>query len=142
MEPTFETRAANPQHRTRVLCVDDSSDIIEMLVWLLRGQPDMESAGTLNSAAGIVDEVVRVHAEVVVLDLTMPGPAPIGAITELAKHAPWCRVIAYSGYDDPETRAQAMGAGAWDLVSKHGEPGDIIRAVRRFSSEQSGQKGN
>lgn len=121
--------------RTRVLCVDDSPDMAEMLVRLMRAQPDLEDAGALDSAEGIVDEVVRRRADVVVLDLTMPGPPPLGAIRAIADHVPSCRVIAYSGYDDPGTREAARRAGAWELVSKHGEPGDIIAAIRRAGIE-------
>jgi len=66
----------------------------------------------------------------VVLDLTMPGPDPVEAIRVLAERAPSCRVIAFSGYDDPETKDEVCRAGAWGLVSKHGEPRDLLRAIR------------
>ncbi|MEX2219648.1 MAG: response regulator transcription factor [Phycisphaerales bacterium] len=115
----------------RILCVDDSADIAELLSRLIRREPDLEDAGALQSADGLVDEVVRRRADVVVLDLSMPGPEPLEAIRALTVSAPLCRVIAYSGHDDPETKEAVRGAGASELVSKNGEPGDIIRAIRR-----------
>lgn len=120
----------------RVLCVDDSADICEMVGRLMRGLVDLESVGRLENTVGIVDEVVRLRAGVVILDLTIPppGPTPLEAIRLLSVHVPLCRVIAYSGYDDADTRAKAMHAGAWDLVSKHGEPADIIAAIRRVAA--------
>src|SRR5688572_8706926 len=95
-----------PRHRARVLLVDDSRDMVDMMSRLIGSQPDMESVGALGSAEGIVDEVIRRGAEIVVLDLTMPGPPALGAIGALAASAPSCRVIAFSGYDDPETRGE------------------------------------
>ncbi len=124
--------------RTRVLCVDDSGDITDMLAQLVDGTPDMVCVGTLDSAKRIAEEVILHQADVVVLDLTMPGPAPLEAIGLLAERAPRCRVIAYSGYDDLETKETARAAGAWELVSKRGEPTDIILAIRRVASQQRG----
>lgn len=117
--------------RVRVLCVDDSPDIARMLARIIGGEPDLEDAGVLHSAQGIVDKVLRRRVDVVVLDLTMPGPDPIAAIRALAERVPACRVIAFSGYDDDQTRDEVRRAGAWGLVSKSGEPGDIVTAIRR-----------
>ena len=125
---------ANPdsraEQRTRVLCVDDSADIAKMLALLVRREPDMESVGTLGSAEGIVDEVIRLGVEVVVLDLTMPGPSPLQSIRELAMRVPSCRVIAFSGHDDLDTTDEVRRAGAWGLVSKAAETADILAAIR------------
>jgi len=135
MEPTPFNPDSLADHRTRILCVDDSADVADMLARLVRSEPDLESVGTLGSAEGLVDEVIRLRAEVVVLDLTMPGPSPLAAIHDLAVRAPSCRVIAFSGYDDPGTKDEVRRAGAWGLVSKHGKPADIIRGIRLAGAE-------
>lgn len=119
--------------RLRVLCVDDSPEIARMLARLLRDQDDMESLGVLSSTDGVVDAVARKMAQVLVLDLSMPGMPPLQAIKAVTKEVPSCRVLAYTGYDDPGTRCQARAAGACDLVSKRGDPQDIIHAIRRAS---------
>ncbi len=132
--------AAHPAPRTRVLCIDDSPDTIEVLARLVGGTPDMVSVGTLGSTERITEEVILRRADVAVLDLTMPGFAPLEAIGLLAERAPQCRVIAFSGYDDPGTREAARRAGAWELVSKRGEPTDIIDAIRRVACRQGGRE--
>lgn len=138
-----DIESRTPAHpRTRVLCVDDSKDTVDMLARLVGGQPDMVSVGELDCADRIAEEAILRRADVVVLDLTMPGPPPLAAIGLLAERAPRCRVIAFSGYDDPGTREAARCAGAWELVSKGGEPTDIIWAIRRVASRQDGQTGN
>ena len=131
--------AAGP--RTRVLCVDDSPDMADMLERLIGSAADMVSVGTLGNAVRICEEVISRRADVVVLDLTMPGPDPLAAIALLAERAPLCRVIAFSGYDDRATREAARRAGAWELVSKSGEPTDIVCAIRRVASGPAGAKG-
>ncbi len=121
---------SGPARRTRVLCVDDSQDVGEMLARLIRKQPDLDDAGVLDRAEGLVDEVIGRKVDVVVLDLSMPGPDPIEAIRALAQHVPSCRVIAFSGYDDSGTKDEVCRAGAWGLVSKNSQPADILRAIR------------
>jgi DNA-binding NarL/FixJ family response regulator len=118
---------------TRVLCVDDSTDMAELLVVLIRREPDLEAVGILNCADGVVEEVIRSGVDVVVLDLTMPGAPPLQTIRDLAERVPSCRVIAFSGYDDLDTRLAAQRAGAWELVAKNGGPLDIIHAIRRVA---------
>ena len=120
--------------RTRVMCVDDSVDLTEMLAALIGNQPDLEDVGTLNNVESIVAQVQNRRAMVVVLDLTIPGGKPLDAIRALASKVPLCRVIAYSGYDDELTRIAAAEAGAWELVSKGGEPDAIIHAIRRVAA--------
>jgi len=129
MEDTAQTLPPSAP-RTRVLLVDDSRELTGALVRFVAMHPDLECVGELNCADGLVEEVVRRCAEVVVLDLTMPGDCPMGAIRALAARFPSCRVIAHSGYTDPATREEARRAGAWELVGK-GDPRDLLVVIRR-----------
>ncbi len=126
--------ARSPSSRARVLCIDDAPDITEMLARLIRREPDLDDAGALDSVDGLVAEVERRGATIVVIDLSIPGGEPLKAIRELTARAPSCRIIAYSGYDDPETREAARRAGAWELVSKAIDPREVVRVIRRAAS--------
>lgn len=117
--------------RLRVLCVDDSPEIARMLSRLLRDQDDMEDVGALNTTDGVAHVVAKKMVDVLVLDLSISGPPPLQAIAAVTQRVPSCRVLAYSGHDDPGTCRQVRDAGACELVSKRGEPHDIIHAIRR-----------
>jgi DNA-binding NarL/FixJ family response regulator len=101
---------------------------------MISGQADFESVGSKESADGLADEVERCRPDVVVLDLSMPGSPPLAMIRELAERHPLCRVIAYSGRDDELTVASALGAGAWECISKNNDPHDILHAIRRVAA--------
>jgi DNA-binding NarL/FixJ family response regulator len=124
---------SNPGHivRIRVLCVHDSPDSARMLAGLLWYEEDLKSVGVLLSAAGLVKEVQSRRADVVVLDLTIPGCDTLAAIRDVAERVPRCRVIAYSGHDDPDTCDEVRRAGGWGLVSKGREMSAILAAIRR-----------
>ncbi len=113
-----------------VLCVDDSADIRDLYRQLIDAEPDLRCVGTLEGAEGLVEEVVRTEPDVVLLDLTMPGPDPLSAVEELSRRRPETRVLLFSGYDDAETADAALDAGAWGLVSKHGDSDRVLAAIR------------
>lgn len=119
--------------RTRVMCVDDSEDIGEMLRRLVLRTDDLEFVGSLVSTGGLAGEVERRRPDVLVMDLSMPGECPLEAIREIAACRPGCRVIAYSGTDDAALLNAAMDAGAREHRSKAAEPAGIIECIRRVA---------
>ena len=98
---SLESRAES--RRIRVVCVDDSLDVARGLCHLISGQPDLENAGIIDSPEGLIDAIEVLGPDIVILDLTMPGLSPLGTIRALASRVPSCRVIVYSGHDDPDT---------------------------------------
>jgi DNA-binding NarL/FixJ family response regulator len=119
--------------KIRVLLVDDHEDISAVLARCISAEPDMESAGTLNRADELATEVARSRADVVLLDMTMPGRDPLTALRELAAAQggePSVRVIAYSGHDDRESIEKARSAGACGYLSKDAEITVLLQAIR------------
>ncbi len=116
--------------KIKVLCVDDSDDIARLYSRIISDESDMECVGTLASADELIGTVVRLDADVVVLDLTMPGRDPLEAMLELTQSRPRTRTIAFSGYDDAETIASAKAAGAVATVSKNDDPFSLLAVIR------------
>lgn len=121
---------------TRVLCVDDSSDVTAVMQMVIESEPTMECVGCLASADHLIDRVRRMSPppDVVLLDATMPGKNPLAAMSELAVEFPGIRTIVYSGYDDPGFVERARDSGAWGCVSKNDEPDAILHAVRQVTA--------
>ena len=121
----------------RVLIVEDSPDLAVLMGRMIQREPDLEEAGIVYSADGLAREVEGHLANVVLIDLTMPGTPPVRAIDELTRAQPACRVLAWSGYDDPQTITSAMEAGAHAYVSKSCGMSDIIAAIRKVARSDS-----
>ncbi len=130
--------------RIRVLCVDDNEDIPEMLSRCIAAESDMESAGCLHSADDLVAAVDRTGANVVLMDLGMPGRDPLAAVRELAAARPargnsvgpgadGARVIVYSGRSDQKDYDSAINAGAWGYLSKGAEISSVLHAIREVA---------
>ncbi len=125
------TMAAEP---IRVVCVDDLPDVTAVLQLIIGAEAKMRCVGCLASANDLVAEVRRTHADVLLLDATMPGRNAFQAMSELARECPRTRTIIFSGYDDPAFVDRAVQAGAWGCVSKDATPQTIVRALREVAA--------
>lgn len=127
----------------RVLCVDDNQDISSILARCVNAEPDMESAGSLERADDVLAAVARTGANVLLMDMNMPGKNPLEAVRELgAEHRvpgectadgrPDCpvRVILFSGRDDSSVVNSAAAAGAFSFLSKDAGVSVILQAIR------------
>jgi DNA-binding NarL/FixJ family response regulator len=113
-----------------VLCVDDNTDAVRVLKMLIDREPDLQWVGCLGSARALVSTVRRTKADVVLLDLSMPGPDALEMLAKLVNVHPNARVIIFSAYEDVGHVDAAINAGAWGYVSKNAEPGEILAAIR------------
>lgn len=70
-------------------------------------------------------------AEVLVLDLSMPGRGGMETLRRLKARQPQLRVLIFSMYDNPAVVSQALRAGADGYVTKSSPPETLVAAVYR-----------
>ena len=126
----------NSKTPTRVLCVDDSTDMTLMMQMLIDAESMMSCAGCLDSADHLVKTVgsLKPMVDIVVLDATMPGEDPLGEMSKLSARFPEVKTIVFSGHDDDEFVARVKALGGWGCVSKRDEPEVIVRAIRQVAT--------
>lgn len=64
--------------------------------------------------------------DLALVDLIMPEPGGLRAITAVRRSAPSCRVVALSGSDDPDLAVAALEAGAEAYLPKTAEPEALV----------------
>jgi DNA-binding NarL/FixJ family response regulator len=114
----------------RVLIADDHPVFRGGLVTLLEPVEDVEVVGEAASGREAVDSALALDAEVVVMDLQMPGLNGIEATRELVAARPEIGVLVLTMHEDDDSVFAAMRAGARGYVLKGAEGGDILRALR------------
>lgn len=114
----------------RVLCVDDHAFISDGLRTRFGSERDIEFVGWRDSAESLISAVEETHADVVLLDIEMPGPDPFDAVRELMGKHDDVRVIFLSAYVRDRFIDEALEAGAWGYVSKSDQPDSVIEAIR------------
>jgi PAS domain S-box-containing protein len=119
--PPGPARGAAPIARLRVLVVDDNKDAAETLAELARlAGHDVEVAYDGPTAVRRADEY---HPDLVLCDIGLPGMDGYEVARELrAVRGHDVRLVALSGYAQPEDVARAMEAGFDEHVAKPADP--------------------
>jgi DNA-binding NarL/FixJ family response regulator len=114
----------------RILIVDDQPLVRAGLVRILDPEPDMEIVGECSDGDEVAGAVTKLRPNVVVLDVRMKRVDGAEATRQLREILDAPPVLALTTFDDDETVARALGAGASGFVLKDAPGEDLIRAVQ------------
>lgn len=101
----------------RVLIVDDSALIRQMLTRALSMDPRVEIVGTARNGVEAIEKARQLSPDVVTLDIEMPELTGLEALPHLRKLTD-ARVVMLSSLDDPDTTYRALSLGAVDFIPK------------------------
>jgi two-component system nitrate/nitrite response regulator NarL len=117
----------------RVLCVDDHPFLVEGIRARLKLEPELELVGELASADNLVAEAKKHNADIVLMDVAMPGLDPFTAATDLRRHCPEIRTVFLSAHIRDHYLDAAFRAGAWGYLYKGDDMEDIVQAIKRVA---------
>jgi DNA-binding NarL/FixJ family response regulator len=112
----------------RVLLVDDQEVIRQGMRSLITTDPALSVVGECTDGDEVVDHIARCTPDVVVMDIRMKrvdGASATGTIR--AKGGP--PVLVLTTFDDDQTLAAALRAGAAGFALKSAPGEDILRAI-------------
>ena len=115
----------------RVLIVDDHPIVASGCRALLAGQGDVSilEAPDAESGEGLF---VSERPDICVLDINLPGVSGFELARRILARDAAARIILFSMNDDPIFAARAIETGAKGYVSKSGDPGDLVEAIRKI----------
>jgi DNA-binding NarL/FixJ family response regulator len=122
---------ARPGARIGVLCVDDHPGVRRALTVALSACPDLEVLGEARSGEEAVWLCSLLQPDVVLMDVVMPGLGGLLATSIIRTRWPEIQVIAITAGVEPGTRAQALEAGAVDLLTKNIDFTELLAAIGR-----------
>jgi DNA-binding NarL/FixJ family response regulator len=114
----------------RVLIVDDQSLFREGLATLLSVHRDIDVVGEAGNGQDAIDLALKLHPDVVLMDIQMPVLNGIGATRRLRQSLPGCRVIALTTFHDNETIFDVLRAGAVGYLLKDVGAAELAEAIR------------
>jgi DNA-binding NarL/FixJ family response regulator len=121
----------------RVLIVDDHAVVRSGLRLLLEAEDDMDVVGEAGTAREAVFELRSSKADVVLMDVAMPGGSGIDVIPQLLHEVPETKILMLSMQDDPNYVRQAFEAGASGYVLKEAADAEVVAAVRDVAEGRS-----
>lgn len=123
----------------RVALADDHAVVREGYRRLLTLEPDLSICGEFADADSVFTALQRgaLQADVLVLDLSMPGRSALDLLRRIQAHWPTLRVLVFSMHEDPARVQQALRAGALGYITKSSPPEDLVAAVRHVARGQA-----
>lgn len=101
----------------RVLVVDDSALIRQMLTRALSMDPRIDIVGTAKNGVEAIEKARQLAPDVITLDIEMPELTGLEALPHIRKHSD-ARVVMLSSLDDSDTTYRALSLGAVDFMHK------------------------
>jgi DNA-binding NarL/FixJ family response regulator len=114
---------------TSVVLADDQRVVREGLATLLGLLPGIEVLGSASDGEEAVELVLRLHPDVVLMDLRMPRCDGVEATRRLREEAPASKVIVLTTYADDRSVIEALRAGARGFLTKDAGAEEVERAI-------------
>jgi DNA-binding NarL/FixJ family response regulator len=113
----------------RIFIADDHGLLRAGLRALLKDEPNMEVVGEAadgNEALALVD---KVRPDVILADISMPGPSGIEIAERLRASSPQIRVLIMTMHEDRHFVENAMQAGAAGYLVKRAAEDELVKAI-------------
>ena len=114
----------------RVLLADDHAVLRAGLGMLLGAQADIEIVGEAANGVEVSRLAAALRPDVVLLDLSMPGPRSGTVIREVLRACPETRVLILTMHDDAAYMRSALSAGASGYLVKRAADSELLSAIR------------
>jgi two-component system response regulator NreC len=122
--------------KTRVLVCDDHALFREGVKTILSYQPEFEVVGEADDGRQGVELAIRLHPDVVLMDISMPVLKGFDATRRIKKERPDIKVLILTVYDDEDMVARCLDAGASGYVLKDSPPAQLTYAIQAVSRGQ------
>jgi DNA-binding NarL/FixJ family response regulator len=121
----------------RVVLVDDQQLVRAGFRMVIDSQPDLTVVGEAGDGAAAVELLRRTAADVVLMDIRMPGTDGIAATEQVTALPEPPRVVVLTTFDLDEYVVAAIGAGASGFLLKDAPPEEMLAAVRTVHAGDS-----
>ena len=117
----------NMDEKTKILVVDDEEVVrLSHIRALASAHCKVEVVRDGNEALQVME---RRPADVVLLDLRMPGMDGMAVLKTIKERWPETEVVIITGYPTIETAKEAVRLGAYDYLAKPIGPDDVINVA-------------
>ena len=121
----------------RVVLVDDQQMVRAGFRMVIDSQPDLTVVGEAGDGAAAVQLLRGTPADVVLMDIRMPGTDGLEATRQVTALPEAPRVVVLTTFDLDEYVVTAIGAGASGFLLKDAPPEEMLAAVRTVHAGDS-----
>jgi DNA-binding NarL/FixJ family response regulator len=114
----------------RIAIVDDHALVRMGLRQFLSEHVDMRVVADCATAREVMDVVRQEAADVILLDISMPGQSGVDALHAIRARAPKLAVLILSSFPEEQYAATLLRQGASGYLPKDCDPEEIAKAIR------------
>ncbi len=115
----------------RVLIVDDHPVVRRGLRCLLAEEEDIEVVGEASNGKEALEQVGKVHPNVILMDLVMPEMDGIEAIRRISALDTEAKILVMTSFAADGKVFPSIKAGALGYLLKDSDPEDLVRAIHQ-----------
>jgi len=118
----------------RIVLTDDHAILRDGIKALLAREPDMQVVGEAADGNALLDLLAHTVADVVLMDINMPGLDGFATMAFLREKFPGIRVLVLSMLDHENYVYRMLQAGALGYVLKNADISEITHAIRTVAA--------
>ena len=122
--------------RIRVMLVDDHPMVREGMKRLLEGEGGFEVVGEVESVEEALEELERGKAEIVVMDIQLPGVDGVEGTRLMKARHPEVKVVIVSAYGE-DYLVPSIEAGADGYLLKTLPPEELVKSMHQVAKGES-----
>ena len=132
--PVATVTALEAKPQTRVLIADDHPIVRRGLHEVLAEERDLSVVGEVPDGDALVAAVTAGRADVVILDLSLPGARGLDLLRRLRADFPRVPVLVLSIHPEEPYALRSLKAGAAGYVEKSSDPAELVEAIRTVAA--------
>lgn len=113
-----------------VSIVEDDAQVRASLGKLIDGAPGYRCVSQHASAEAALQEIPRIHPDVTLMDINLPGLNGVECVRRLKPQLPGTQIIMLTVYQNTEHIFNALAAGATGYLLKQTPPNELLAAIR------------
>ncbi len=125
---------ASANKKIRIFIADDHFVVRQGLKHILSQNPDMEVVGEAEDGDQVLERLKDVVADVVLMDIEMPGKSGWEVMVQLKSLHPKLNVLMLSIFPEDHYGLRLIKAGASGYLTKASAPDQLCQAVRTVAS--------
>lgn len=115
--------------KIKVLIADDHLIVRMGLKAVLAFDSEIEVLAEVEDGAQAVEQTLKLHPDVIIMDLQMPVLDGIEATEKINAALPSSKILILTTFEDPEDIHRAFAAGASGALLKNGSRSELIEAI-------------
>lgn len=117
----------------RIFIADNQAVVRESIKRIIADTADVRVVGEAKTDQELSTQLHTQSADLVVLDISMPGGNGLEVLQELKQARPWMPVLVFSGHPEHHHAVRAFKAGAKGYLTKDSPPEELVCTIRKVA---------